>query len=66
MSGSIVYAAIDEERFQLLIAALDSHRDVVLGVIDTAVSDEERIYFERTVEQIDEAVTALYEAVEER
>lgn len=64
MSGPIVYAAIDEETFQLLIAALDSHRDVVLGNIDTAVSDEERIYFEGTVEQIDEVMTALYDAGE--
>ncbi len=65
MSAPVVYLAIDEELFQVLIAALDSHRDVLLGNLDTAVSDEEQRYFEGVVEQVDDAMELLNEATEE-
>lgn len=62
MSAPVVYLAIDEEVFQVLIAALDSHRDVLLGNIHTAVSDDERRYFEGVVDQIEDAMELLNDA----
>lgn len=64
MSAPVAYLAIDEELVQVLIAALDSHRDVLLGNIDTAVSDEERRCFEGAVDQVEDALVLLYEAEE--
>ncbi|WP_067244114.1 hypothetical protein [Microbacterium resistens] len=65
MSASVVHLAIDEELLLVLIAALDSHRDVLLGNIHTAVSDEERRYFESAVDQVEDAMELLNEATEE-
>lgn len=62
MSASVVHLTIDVKLLLVLIAALDSHRDVVLGNIHTAVSDEERRYFEGAVDQIDGAMELLNEA----
>ncbi len=65
MSAPVAYLAIDEELLLVLITALDSHRDVLLGNIHTAVSYDERRYFEGVVDQIEDAMELLNEATEE-